>query len=518
MTRTAAQHNLTPMPETPSRQAVLDKIAAALAGQRPLIPPLPQALLRVQQAVEDQSVGARELAETILDDPSLTANVLRIANSAFYRRSRIRIRTVTGAIVLLGFEAIRNLALGLRVYQVLSNLPRAKGFREIWQHSICCAVGAHALARRLSGALPEEAFVAGLLHDMGKLILDHFFAEEAARVRQIAPPPGLAYLQAEQQIIGCSHPDAGRFVARQWHFPEEIAEAIGSHEFAPSLPMSPTAALLRAVHVGNRMAHYLLRESLPSGAPTLAEIHGLSGEIIGLTAEETERLLEQTRQRLSEVAQILGMAIETWQAAPAVKASADESETPLPPAEQDWRLDLLLRLHEAAAAAIDFVQFLQQTVAMLFEYLNLNFVFLLCPNREANRLEARLAYGTDVKRIQDRLVISLDTGDEVAAAAYRERRPLAVSAENLSRFSRLREANSISLLATPNIAALPVSGAERPAAVLLVSRPPNAPAFGPEEMRLLTAYQQILAGVLMRAKLREDAGSVRPGEGRGTSP
>jgi len=499
------------MPQTHSRQEVLDKIAEALIANRSLIPPLPQALLRVQEAVDNQSIGARELAQAILDDPSLTANVLRIANSAFYRRGRIRIRTVTGAIVLLGFETIRNLALGLRVYQMLNSLPHAKGFHEIWQHSICCAVGAHALSRRLGGTVPEEAFVAGLLHDMGKLILGYFFAEAAARVRQVAPQPGLAQLQAEQQILGCSHPDVGSFVARQWHFPVEISEAIGGHEFMPSHP-APTMVLLRIVYIANRMAHYLLRESLPAaGALTLGDIHSLSSEIIGLTDNEIDLLLEQIRQRLVEVAQILGMAVEGVQIPSSQKTGEEESEKAAAPAESARRLEFLLQVHEAASTAVDFVQFLQQTVAMLFEYLRLNFVFLLSPNREISRLEARLGYGTDVKRIQDRLVISLETGDEVAAIAYRERRPIAVCAENLSQFSRLSEANTISLLATSNIAALPVSGTDKPAAVLLVSRPQNASLFTAEDLRLLTAYQQILASVLMRAKIRENAVSKSEG-------
>ena len=157
--------------------STIDSKAKALAQVKRFIdsekriPQLPQILLRVEAALENPEVGGEELVRVILDDPALTAQVLKIANSTFYNPRGSKITTISRAIVILGFDNIRRLVLGLSVSRMFTLLPRWSVYRRLWRHSLATALLARGLARVDAYKETEAAFVGGLLHDVGTAVI-----------------------------------------------------------------------------------------------------------------------------------------------------------------------------------------------------------------------------------------------------------------------------------------------------------------------------------------------------------
>jgi HD-like signal output (HDOD) protein len=146
---------------------VLEQIEAM--GELPI---LPQTLLQIQKVATDDRSSAEDLAEVILKDQALTLRVLRIVNSALYqRRNKERVSTVRKAVITIGFETVRKLALGLSVFDMMSKLSRSPHLLDVAQHSMITAAFAQMLAEASGRVPPEEAFVTALVHDIGKAVL-----------------------------------------------------------------------------------------------------------------------------------------------------------------------------------------------------------------------------------------------------------------------------------------------------------------------------------------------------------
>ncbi len=193
------------------------------------LPSLPQVLVGVSRVASDPGSNAVQLADVILKDQALTLKVLRIANSAQYSLTTQRVSTVSRAVVLLGFESVRALALGLGAYHLLSSLERGGAILQgFWQHAIATAVVCQQLAGVLELDVPEEAFVAGLLHDVGKLVLAEHDPETAAAVYGRSET-GPALLAAESAGFGVNHVEVGGELARRWELPEPLALAVARH-------------------------------------------------------------------------------------------------------------------------------------------------------------------------------------------------------------------------------------------------------------------------------------------------
>jgi putative nucleotidyltransferase with HDIG domain len=476
-------------------------IRQSLGDSENVMPSLPQVLVRVQKAIQDGGMGARELASVILEDPSLTASVLRLANSAFYRHSKMKIRTITSAIVLLGFETIRNLALGLSVFNMLNNLPRAQNYREVWRHSLCCAVCAQNFGHRMKLAVPEEAFVAGLLHDMGKLILGQFFPEHYAKVIETVEKTAVSPVRAEQQIIMLSHMEAGAMIAHHWSFPDEIVEAIGMHEFEcyPGGGEASAPPLVRAVMVANKVAHFMFHDVSSKSALDIPDIQQMCTKILRIEAENIEHTLILLKEQVRDIGHMLDIVFDDWRFDPdAAPAGAVEGAGGVSRAQH--RLNFLLGISELAAAAQDFPDFMKTTIENVFSILDLNYAFLLFHNSETGFLEAKLGYGADVKIFQDQIKVRLNSADDVAAAAFLEKRQVSASPENLHRFTRLADHNIITLLGTMNVAAAPIILEGKTRAVLVVSRAYDCDNIEGDDLRLLSAYAQNCAAVIARTR------------------
>ncbi|HHX38846.1 MAG TPA: HDOD domain-containing protein [Armatimonadetes bacterium] len=216
------------------------------------LPSLPEVVARVLQVVDNPRSSAADFGRAISLDPALTARILRLANSAFYGYTG-RIGTAVQAVTILGFAQVRSLVLTVSVLDLFwhSGKKPALPHYDYWRHCIACAVAARALARRTRICPPEEAFVAGLLHDLGKMVLAMVIPEAYHQVVLQAEAEGRVLVEVEQECLGLTHPMVGGWVTEKWRLPVALNQAVERHH--EWMAEMPGAGLARCVFLANRV-------------------------------------------------------------------------------------------------------------------------------------------------------------------------------------------------------------------------------------------------------------------------
>jgi HD-like signal output (HDOD) protein len=194
------------------------------------LPTLPTVVDRMTALVDDPKTSAIELGRLISTDQALTVKLLKLANSSYYGFSR-QISTINLAIVVLGFDTVKHLGLSLSVIDRFRQSSSQDLFdvQQFWEHSIGCGVASGMLAKEFRYRISAEVFVAGLLHDIGKIILNLYLKEELKAVLDLIAGEGCAFIEAEERIIGVTHADIGRWLAERWNLPSQLVESIAFH-------------------------------------------------------------------------------------------------------------------------------------------------------------------------------------------------------------------------------------------------------------------------------------------------
>jgi len=194
------------------------------------LPTLPRTVLQITGLVNDPKSSAKDLARVITDDQVLTVRLLKLVNSSFYGFPQ-RISTVTGAIVLLGFDAIRNLLLTTSVFDLFANRNRQKkrDQERFWDHSLGCAVGAKVIGNYLRHDKIEELFVSGLLHDIGKIVEMMFLPDEFSKIVAAVNRENILMVTAENNVLGYNHAEVGKLLAEKWNLPVKLVQVIAHH-------------------------------------------------------------------------------------------------------------------------------------------------------------------------------------------------------------------------------------------------------------------------------------------------
>jgi len=205
-------------------RAPIDKLQARIRQ----LPPLPAVINRLMDVVQSNESSANDVSRVLASDQNLTSKVLRLVNSSFYGMSR-KIATITRAVVILGYQAVRHLALGLAAYEAFKKEKSGLDRERFWMHSLSCAATAQLVAKQLGCPVPEEAFVSGLLHDIGRMAVSVACPGEFARLEP-APAPGL--IAQEKEILGMSHARAGSVLLEYWKLPEHLCRVARFHHSA----------------------------------------------------------------------------------------------------------------------------------------------------------------------------------------------------------------------------------------------------------------------------------------------
>ncbi len=235
-------------------------------------------------------VNLGEVERWLAKDQGLATGVLRIANSPFYGMAR-RIGSLREATVILGVHTVRNVVTTAGVLELFGEESEI-GFDRLafWQHSNCAAVAAQVVAAEC-GQEPDEAYTAGLLHDVGRLVIDTVLPQEFARVISLCRERGCQMGEAEREVLGFDHAFAGARAVERWHLPVEVLEAVRDHH-APLAADGPT--LTDFVHVGNVLCRALdIGNSREDKVPPP---DAGAWERVGLDAEKLKHCLARIEQ------------------------------------------------------------------------------------------------------------------------------------------------------------------------------------------------------------------------------
>jgi len=206
---------------------------------------------RIIAIINDPDATAKELVEIILTDPPLAANVLRLVNSA-YCAPKNKIGDIQQAVIFIGFEALKELALNQKVCEIFKRGVKINGFsrERLWKHSVAVALFCKMVYRKEFAQRGETAYALGLLHDLGIIIIDQFQNGILIQSLQTAAQKNLPLNDAEQETSGYNHAHIGMALAENWNLPEEIVFGIGYHH-APMEYHTGGMDLSRVLHIAN---------------------------------------------------------------------------------------------------------------------------------------------------------------------------------------------------------------------------------------------------------------------------
>jgi putative nucleotidyltransferase with HDIG domain len=220
------------------------------------LPPLPTTISELLKIANDLSATSKDVGAVIEKDQAMASKVLRIANSAYYGFTQ-KIKTISHASVCLGLTTVKNLAFTVSSLQLLNQSLEGYGLKEgeLFKHSLTVACGSRIVSKVTKVGNPEEVYIMGLVHDIGKIIMDQYAREELGDVLKIQKEKKLLLYKAETEVLGFNHGKLGGKVAERWNFPKELINAIAYHH-AP-ISASGNEQDVYVVHIANRLSIYV---------------------------------------------------------------------------------------------------------------------------------------------------------------------------------------------------------------------------------------------------------------------
>lgn len=275
------------------------------------LPPFSPILTRLLAALAAEDVSFAKLGDLIEKDTVVAANILHLVNSALYGR-RGSINSVRHAISLLGANKLRNAVLGMSIARVWNRvkMPPSWSMARFNMHSAAVAVLSDLLAQRLPTEYPEGAFVAGLLHDAGRLLIALALPHEYERILEMYTESGRPMTECELEVLGFTHAELSADALKYWKLPEEVQVAVRDHHSSPA-PSNGGIPLSHLVDAANQYANFsglsiLVRNpasTRPGSKQTAQDAANESAvELLGLDAEKLQALLAEFRAENSAMA------------------------------------------------------------------------------------------------------------------------------------------------------------------------------------------------------------------------
>ncbi len=273
-----------------------------LVDQIKKLPTLNGVAFQVIQLCSDPDTSISQLVKVISVDQSLTAQILRIANSSYFNYPRT-IASLERAIVVLGFNLLRDIAVSIAIYSFykgFSNQQRVD-LENQWHHSIVTAFAGRAIAEKMDPAAKETLFIAGLLHDLGKVVELRLLPDEFPLLLEKSRQEGLRLDVVESRLLGFHHGDVGGLLFERWNLPEKLQHSTRYHHHPDAFEGDPAiASFVRQTYLANVVAHYLEGEQIGLEAvvaydPEFPNYFSFSEEeFVGLT-EYVQELIAQNR-------------------------------------------------------------------------------------------------------------------------------------------------------------------------------------------------------------------------------
>jgi HD-like signal output (HDOD) protein len=253
------------------------------------LPTLPDVVMEILRLCDDPNTSTRQIAQLIEKDPVLTTKVLKLVNSSYFGLSK-ELFSINQALVLIGYNNLKSMVMSASMLQVFNQDSRVGSFsrKALWKHSVGVGIGARFMARRFHIGDPEQIFVAGLIHDVGKVIIDWYFHSQFVQIIDLVDREHCWIREAENRVLQVTHEEIGSYLASRWNLPDMLKEGI-AHHHQPSLSTehAATAALIQ-------LSDALIRELDVGygGDPTIPQIDGEISAILPLTESPDDMMTD----------------------------------------------------------------------------------------------------------------------------------------------------------------------------------------------------------------------------------
>ena len=265
-----------------------DELRAKIYSKIDEIPTLPVVIPKLLTLMESDKTDAADIADAISRDPALSSKILKVANSAYYGFSK-GISSLEKAVPLLGFNMVQSLALSIGVLRSLPSGKKSTHFsqQDLWIHSLAVATVMKELGKRYGkGNDREYLFIIGLLHDIGKIVLDQYFGELFHRaIEEFHNLGNIELHQAETREIGVDHGEVGAMLLTRWKFPDNICNAIAVHH-GSEIPEGTNAEDVAMLRIADVLAHELSLEEEENPMPP--EIRDADLKILEMNENQLE--------------------------------------------------------------------------------------------------------------------------------------------------------------------------------------------------------------------------------------
>lgn len=263
------------------------------------LPTLPVVALEVNRLLQDYDSPVDQLVALLEKDQSLMVKLLKLVNSSFYG-FKSRVNNIRHAVTLLGFNTVRNAVVTLSIIDTLVLKNTLKGFDidSFWQHAIRVAVVSRYVAAASKLTTRDDAFTAGLLHDIGKVILATVFTDDLKKILETMNSDGITFFDAEEKLGSCPHTLIGSFLAQRWLLPEPLVKTIQYHH--SKVDRSSQSQLIAIVNMGNRLVHMMAGDNGYSLQSCTAKENGESQLVIMNCLKDQQNWLPNLRDEMKD--------------------------------------------------------------------------------------------------------------------------------------------------------------------------------------------------------------------------
>jgi len=263
---------------------------------------LPEITTRIVQVIEDPRATAHDMHEIVRTDPALASKILKVVNSAFYGLPS-QVGSLDRAIILLGPSAVKNIALAASLSRMFDANAISEQFnaRDLWRHCVAVAVCVRLLAAKSKSIAPDEAFVAGLVHDVGLIAVQQLFPAKLKDLADRCRDTPQCLCALEESLIGADHQAFGSALARKWNFPPSLRHVVGCHH-DPSDLLSEKTRLTAAVYAADTVCCLQRYGFWLTGQDQ--EVPGEVLQVLGLAPECLDQIVNELPEQVEQAEQI----------------------------------------------------------------------------------------------------------------------------------------------------------------------------------------------------------------------
>ena len=269
----------------------------------PIVSP-PDVMLKINDLLRDDRAGIEDFAAVVIRDPGLTARLLRLVNSPYYGMPQ-RIDTVSRAVMLIGMRELQKLVCSICAIETFSRLSSAvTNMNSFWRHGVYTGLMGQAIAKRLRVLHPERLFVAGLLHDIGTLLINRRYPEIAEETIRASRGDEHLLRALEQQELGFDHAQLGGLMLTNWRLPPTIADAIGYHHAPQDAERAPVDAAI--LHVADTIANFSGTGSFSEMVSPVGDFDRQALTALGLPVDfDADELMDEVDRQFVETIYLL---------------------------------------------------------------------------------------------------------------------------------------------------------------------------------------------------------------------